>query len=113
VSFLHRPTNLIACCGIDDLWVDPAGELLIVDYKSTAKDSEQNSDAKWHNGDRIGYYGMYEILDYQLTLDIRAATGDGPHFGHKAAPYTQKSASFRPTRRAFSAIVKDINGPPH
>ena len=27
-------------------------------------------------GDRIGYHGMYEILDYQSTLDIPDVTGD-------------------------------------
>ena len=50
VTFLHRPTNLIIGGGIDDLWINPQGELIIVDYKATAKDSEVNLDAEWQDG---------------------------------------------------------------
>lgn len=37
ISFLHEPTNLLVRGGIDDVWVNPAGELIIVDYKATSK----------------------------------------------------------------------------
>jgi len=37
VKTLHEPTNLILRGGIDDVWVNPTGELHIVDYKATAK----------------------------------------------------------------------------
>lgn len=37
ISFLHEPTNLLIRGGIDDVWVNPQGELLIVDYKATSK----------------------------------------------------------------------------
>ena len=37
ISFLHTPTNLLARGGIDDVWVNPRGELIIVDYKATSK----------------------------------------------------------------------------
>lgn len=33
----HQPTNLILRGGIDDVWVTPEGELIIVDYKATSK----------------------------------------------------------------------------
>ncbi len=33
----HQSTNLIIRGGIDDVWVTPQGELIIVDYKATAK----------------------------------------------------------------------------
>jgi len=49
ITYLHKPTNLIIGGAIDDVWVNPAGELIIVDYKSTAKDSEVNLDAEWQN----------------------------------------------------------------
>lgn len=36
--------------GVDDVWVKPDGELLIVDYKATAKDSPVSAlDSEWHN----------------------------------------------------------------
>lgn len=37
ISYLHVPTNLLIRGGIDDVWVNPAGELIIVDYKATSK----------------------------------------------------------------------------
>lgn len=37
IQYLHAPTNLLIRGGIDDVWVTPEGELLIVDYKATSK----------------------------------------------------------------------------
>ena len=37
ISYLHEPTNILARGGIDDVWVNPAGEFIIVDYKATSK----------------------------------------------------------------------------
>ncbi|TSC71089.1 MAG: hypothetical protein G01um101449_157 [Parcubacteria group bacterium Gr01-1014_49] len=37
ISYHHEPTNLLLRGGIDDVWVNPAGELIIVDYKATSK----------------------------------------------------------------------------
>lgn len=36
VQYHHEPTNLIITGAVDDLWISSAGELIIVDYKSTA-----------------------------------------------------------------------------
>ncbi len=49
VDFLHKPTNFLVFGGIDDVWVNPAGEFIIVDYKATSKDGEVNLDAEWQN----------------------------------------------------------------
>lgn len=37
IAYLHTPTNLLMRGGIDDVWVNPAGEFIIVDYKATSK----------------------------------------------------------------------------
>lgn len=37
ISYLHAPTNLLVRGGIDDVWVTPEGEFIIVDYKATSK----------------------------------------------------------------------------
>ncbi len=37
ISYLHTPTNILVRGGIDDVWVNPGGELIIVDYKATSK----------------------------------------------------------------------------
>jgi hypothetical protein len=37
VSFTHEPSKITLRGGIDDVWVTPQGELIIVDYKATSK----------------------------------------------------------------------------
>ncbi|MBI4133450.1 PD-(D/E)XK nuclease family protein [Candidatus Uhrbacteria bacterium] len=37
ISYFHAPTNIFMRGGIDDVWVNPAGEFIIVDYKATSK----------------------------------------------------------------------------
>ena len=36
IQYHHRPTNLIFRGGVDDIWVTPRGELILVDYKATS-----------------------------------------------------------------------------
>lgn len=40
VQTLHEPTNLLVFGAVDDVWVNPGGELIVVDYKATAKAKE-------------------------------------------------------------------------
>lgn len=37
IAFHHEPSNLYVRGGIDDIWVTPSGEVIIVDYKATSK----------------------------------------------------------------------------
>jgi hypothetical protein len=39
----HKPTNLLITGGVDDVWVNSKGELVVVDYKATAKRGEIES----------------------------------------------------------------------
>lgn len=50
IKYLHPKTNLIISGGVDDLWVNGQGELIIVDYKATSKDGVVNLDAAWQDG---------------------------------------------------------------
>lgn len=50
ISFLHKPTNLIIRGGVDDVWINKKGELIIVDYKATSKDEEITLDDEWKDG---------------------------------------------------------------
>jgi CRISPR/Cas system-associated exonuclease Cas4 (RecB family) len=38
VVSVHAPTNLHIFGAVDDVWVNPAGQIMVVDYKATAKD---------------------------------------------------------------------------
>ncbi len=53
-------SNVLVTGGIDDLWVNPKKELIIVDYKATAKDEEVTLDAEW----QIGYKRQMEIYQW-------------------------------------------------
>jgi len=44
ISYLHEPTNLIIHGGIDDVWVNPTGEFIVVDYKATSKKEGPNKE---------------------------------------------------------------------
>lgn len=43
-------TNVIVTGGVDDVWVKPDGEFIIVDYKATSKEDEVSLDADWQAG---------------------------------------------------------------
>lgn len=40
VEYVHPETNLSVRGGVDDVWANPKGELIIVDYKATSKREE-------------------------------------------------------------------------
>jgi RecB family exonuclease len=60
VQYHHEPTNLIVSGAVDDLWVNPAGELMIVDYKATST-SEVITPAYSY---RAGYRRQLEIYQW-------------------------------------------------
>jgi len=60
IRYLHKPTNLLVFGGVDDVWKDSNGRLIVVDYKSTAKASEVNIDAPW----QIAYKRQVEIYQW-------------------------------------------------
>lgn len=50
IQYLDEEKNLLLYGGIDDVWLNPEGELIIVDYKATSKNGEVNIDAEWQKG---------------------------------------------------------------
>lgn len=60
ITYLHKDTNLLITGGVDDVWVNPQGELLIADYKATSKEDEVTLDADW----QIGYKRQMEIYQW-------------------------------------------------
>lgn len=62
VVHVHGPTNLHVFGAVDDVWVNDEGELIVVDYKATAKDKEVTLDAEWQNG----YKRQMEIYQWLL-----------------------------------------------
>lgn len=62
VSTLHEPTNLHIFGAVDDIWVNPEGELIVVDYKATSKASEVSLDSDW----QVTYKRQMEIYQWLL-----------------------------------------------
>jgi CRISPR/Cas system-associated exonuclease Cas4 (RecB family) len=73
VTTLHTQTNLHIFGGIDDVWVDPAGNLIVVDYKATAKDKEVSIDADW----QISYKRQLEVYQWLLRCNGFAVSDTG------------------------------------
>ena len=63
VQALHKPTNMLVTGAVDDLWENARGELIVVDYKSTAKAAEITElNEEWHSG----YKRQLEIYQWLL-----------------------------------------------
>jgi len=62
VQYLDPETNLLIFGAIDDVWVNPKNELMVVDYKATAKKSEVSLDAPW----QISYKRQMEVYQWLL-----------------------------------------------
>ena len=60
ITYKMPSTNFEITGGIDDVWINRKGELIIVDYKATAKEEEVNLDAEW----QIGYKRQMEIYQW-------------------------------------------------
>lgn len=60
IGYLHEPTNLFVRGGIDDVWVNPKGELIVVDYKATSKTTKISIDAEW----QAGYKRQMEVYQW-------------------------------------------------
>lgn len=62
-QFLHKKTNFMVYGALDDIWVTPTGQLIVVDYKSTAKKDEITSlDEPWHDS----YKRQMEVYQWIL-----------------------------------------------
>lgn len=60
ITFKIDGENVVITGGVDDVWVKPDGEFIIVDYKATSKEEEVTLDADW----QIGYKRQMEIYQW-------------------------------------------------
>jgi CRISPR/Cas system-associated exonuclease Cas4 (RecB family) len=59
----EHESGMTICGGVDDIWVTPDDELIVVDYKATSKDEQITElDQDWH----IGYKRQMEIYQWLL-----------------------------------------------
>lgn len=62
VQYHHPSTNFIITGAVDDIWINPANELIVVDYKATSKEGRVNLDADWQDG----YKRQMEVYQWLL-----------------------------------------------
>jgi CRISPR/Cas system-associated exonuclease Cas4 (RecB family) len=62
IQYYDESLNLVLFGAVDDVWVNDAGELIVVDYKSTSKKGEVTLDAPW----QIGYKRQMETYQWLL-----------------------------------------------
>jgi hypothetical protein len=66
VRALHAATNFDVYGALDDVWQDPAtGEIIVADYKATAKASDVGIDADW----QISYKRQVELYQWLLRAN--------------------------------------------
>jgi PD-(D/E)XK nuclease superfamily len=63
IQYIVPNTNIMLYGGLDDVWIDPKNsELMVVDYKATAKTSGVSLDAEW----QVSYKRQAEIYQWLL-----------------------------------------------
>lgn len=62
VQFLHELTNFIITGAVDDVWISPQKELIVVDYKATAVNKEVTLEDEWKDG----YKRQMEVYQWLL-----------------------------------------------
>ncbi len=63
--YVHEPTNLHVFGAVDDVWVNDAGELIVVDYKATSKNKPVSLDSDW----QISYKRQMETYQWLLRAN--------------------------------------------
>ncbi len=110
VTTVYEPANLHVFGGIDDVWANAQGELIVVDYKATSKDKEVTIDADWQmsykrqlevyqwllrrNGFAVSDTGYFVYTNGRMDLD---GFNDRVEFRTKLIPYTGSAAWVEPT----------------
>lgn len=125
VQFLHEPTNLLITGAIDDLWQEPGGDYVVVDYKATSKREPITAlDQGWHAGYKrqMEVYQWllrrngYDVSDtgYFVYCNGRAdrASFDGRlEFDITLIPYTGNDAWIENTLEKIHACLNDDSIP--
>lgn len=102
VRSLYKPANLEVFGGLDDVWVNRQGELIVVDYKATAKSKEVNLDADW----QMSYKRQIEVYQWLLRQEGHKVNHSG-YFVYANAIFDVRS--FNDTLN-FKTIVIEHQG---
>ena len=110
VVAVHKPTNLHVFGAVDDLWVNADGEVIVADYKATAKEKDVDIESEWQisykrqmevyqwllrqNGLKVSSTGYFVYTNGRLDMD---GFHDRVEFRTKLIPYTGNDSWVEPT----------------
>jgi CRISPR/Cas system-associated exonuclease Cas4 (RecB family) len=119
VQALHEPTNLMVFGAVDDVWATSDGQLIVVDYKATAKEKDVSLDSDWQisykrqmevyqwllrqNGFTVSDTGYFVYTNGRLDLD---GFFDRVEFRTKIIPYTGDDAWVGPTLKKMKQCME-------
>lgn len=125
VVTIHKPTNLHVFGAVDDLWVNDKNEVIVVDYKATAKDRDVSIDSDWQisykrqmevyqwllrqNGLTVSDTGYFVYANGRLDLD---GFNNRVEFRTKIIPYTGNDAWVEPTLAKMKLCMDSDEMPP-
>jgi len=90
VQYHHKPTNFIVFGAVDDLWIDPQGRILVVDYKATSTEQPISLDNEY----RQAYKRQMEIYQWLLRKQ-KLVISDTGYFVYCNADKTRASFEAR------------------
>lgn len=119
VQALHEPTNLLVFGAVDDVWVAPDGQLMVVDYKATAKDRDVSIDSDWQisykrqlevyqwllrqNGFKVSDTGYFVYTNGRMDLE---GFNSRLEFKTKVIPYTGSDSWIEPTLKKMKTCLE-------
>lgn len=125
VAYVYEPTNLHIFGAVDDIWVNDDGELIVVDYKATAKEREVSIDSEWQvsykrqmeiyqwllrqNGFKVSNTGYFVYTNGRFDLD---GFNDRLEFRTKVIPYTGTDTWVESTIKKMKACMDSEDMPP-
>jgi CRISPR/Cas system-associated exonuclease Cas4 (RecB family) len=121
---LHESTNFHVFGAVDDIWVNDEGELIVVDYKATAKQADVTLDAGWQimykrqlevyqwllrqNGFKVNSTGYFVYTNARFDLD---GFNDRVEFKTKLLPYRGSDEWIEPILEKMKAVIDSDDMP--
>ncbi|MDL2363343.1 MAG: PD-(D/E)XK nuclease family protein [Patescibacteria group bacterium] len=125
VTALHKPTNFHVFGAVDDIWVNDAGELIVVDYKATSKATEVGISSDWQisykrqmevyqwllrqNGFEVNDTGYFVYTNGRTDVD---GFNDRVEFRTKVIPYTGSDSWIEKTLQQMKDCIENDKMPP-
>lgn len=125
VEAIDQDSNLHIFGAIDDVWINDDGELIVVDYKATAKQAGVSIDSDWQisykrqlevyqwllrqNGFKVSSTGYFVYTNAKFDMD---AFGNKLDFETKLIPYTGDDGWIKPTLLKMKNCLDEDDMPP-